>query len=663
MTAHAFEPSQVSTADWKSRIAAKSKTDLDLAEEILARHAIEAQSVIPRRRTITLTGIKLAGTKSGVVEDGSEVQEAKFSFDWGPLGPGLWVVASDRNARGKSSVLNVFKAALKGSFPGSIKPGVWRWLAEIEVGFKLDDVQHRVVATKPAGSDAVGPSGGFKARLERDDRGTWTTLASVDDGDAFESVMSDFFMQELGFEKFHAYQGSSDSKKTHGWPSMGSALFMSGAGPALFGSETADGLPLKLLQLFIGLPWISTYTAISTSLKQVNAESARLAEVSDQARGGIEASIGQLRKQRDDLIREKATLPDRAAIHLQLRDDDRNLATARRQRSELQGALLSLQNECAAASSAYDDARNLRRQLDDELSAGHVFRRLRPSTCPSCDADVHPAHEHGNCPLCGEKEKPESEEASARIESLREDERQAKEAKDRFAKEIANASAGMDDLDGQIAELEARIGRADSALTEAHKSAEIEGRITALTGGIDALEEALPPAPRKDASADAHILKAALDVTRECFDGMQQAILEHFSTRLREIATRIGVTNLTSVSVKSNQINIIQEDVQLTFSRLTQGEKLRFRIAAALAAVETAKWSGTGRHPGLIVLDSPAAEEMSGDDFGAVLASLQAVMEDQPDVQVVVSALMRPQISGAVSCDRMRYARGDDPLF
>ncbi|WP_166145977.1 hypothetical protein [Methylosinus sp. RM1] len=664
MTKRASIPPQVSTADWKSRIATKAGLGVEAVDEILTRHAIEPQSIMPRRRTITLTGLRLAGRKSGILEDGVEAPEADFSFRWGELGPGLWVVASDRNSKGKSSILNAFKAAIKGKFPGSIKKGVWRWLTELEVGLRLDDIQHRVIATKPAGSEAVGPDSGFEARLERSEHGAWASLISAKDAISFEQAISDFFMQELGFEKFQAYQASTDSKRSHGWPSMGSALFISGSGPALFGDETADGLPIRLLQLFIGLPWISTYSAISTCLKQVDAESARIADVSAKARSGIDAEIAALRRERDGLLEELATLPSRGDIHRRQREDDRRLVAAREKRSAALKLLAELQEDFQGASSGYDSARNLRMQIEDELAAGHVFRRLRPTTCPSCDAVVHAEeHDHGSCPLCGEKEKPESEEMSARIDALRSEETEAKKAKDSLDAEIRRSQALLRGVDSEITELEGRIGRAGAELVEAHKSAEIEGRIAALTGGIEALERALPPESKKVASTDARVLKAAQEVTRDCFDGTQQTILNHFSEKLREIASSVGAKNLKSVHVKANRIDIVQENAELTFSGLNPGERLRFRIAAALAAVETAKWSGAGRHPGLIVLDSPAAEEMSGDDFGAVLASLQTVLADQPDVQVIVGALMRQQIKDAVRCQRMRYARGDDYLF
>jgi hypothetical protein len=54
---------------------------------------------------------------------------------------------------------------------------------------------------------------------------------------------------------------------------------------------------------------------------------------------------------------------------------------------------------------------------------------------------------------------------------------------------------------------------------------------------------------------------------------------------------------------------------------------------------------------------------MSSEDFGAILTRLRAILAEQTDVQVIVGALMRPQLSSAVPSSQLLYASGDDHLF
>ena len=656
--------SSVTAAEWRAQIAEKAKAPPEEVDRILTNHGIEVQSIIPRRRTISLSSIQMIGTKSGVMKDGIEVPGSKFDFQWNDLGPGIWVIASDSNNSGKSSVLNAFKAAIKGKFPGAIKDDIWSWLSELCVEFKLDGVLHRVVVTKASGSKSTNAEGAFHARLDRNERGSWNAVNVADDGDAFENVMSDFFMQELGFEKFQAYQQATDSKNAHGWPAMGSALFITGAAPALFGEVLTDSLALRLLQLFIGLPWVSTYTTLQTNLKQIQAENGRISDASKRARASILAELEELTKQREILQAEKADLPDRVKIRRDQRETDLKLASAMEKRSRLRKQAIDLDEEFAAASSDYDLSRNMARQLEDEFAAGHVFRRLRPTTCPSCDEAVHVGeHDPGTCPLCGVKERVESDETPARIEAIRTDERRAKEARDKLGKERASIQRALEDVEASISDLESRLTASENALQDSRKSAELDEKVANLAGGIDALTRALPPESQVESSDDARILSVAAKVTEGCFHDLQVLILSHFSGELMRIASLVGVENLQSVDVRANRIDIFQGGTATTFGKLNPGERLRFRIAAALAAVETAKWSGAGRHPGLLILNSPAAHEMATDDFVGVLGGLQALLDEQPDVQVIVGALMRPQISRAVPDKRLKYAEGDSKLF
>ena len=657
--------SSVTAAEWRAHIAEKAKASPEEVDRVLAKHGIEVQSIIPRRRTISLASIRMVGTKSGVMKDGIEVPGSGFDFQWNDLGPGIWVIASDSNNVGKSSVLNAFKAAIKGKFPGAIKDDIWSWLSELSVEFKLDGVLHRVVVTKASGSKSTNEESAFHARLDRNERGSWSAVNVADDGDAFENVMSDFFMQELGFEKFQAYQQATDSKNAHGWPAMGSALFITGAAPALFGEVLTDSLALRLLQLFIGLPWVSTYTTLQTNLKQIQAENSRISDASKRARANILAEIEKLTKQREALQVEKAYMPDRLKIRRDQQETDIKLASALEKRSRLRKQAIDLDEEFAAASSEYDLSRNMARQLEDEFAAGNVFRRLRPTTCPSCDEAVHAGeHDPGTCPLCGVKERVESDETPARIEAIREDERRAKEARDKLGKERALIQRALEDVEASIKDLESRLTASENALQDSHKSAELDEKIANLAGGIDALTRALPPESQVESSDDdARILSVAVKVTEGCFHDLQALILSHFSGELMRIASLVGVENLQNVDVKANRIDIFQGGTATTFGKLNPGERLRFRIAAALAAVETAKWSGAGRHPGLLILNSPAAHEMATEDFVGVLAGLQTLLNEQPDVQVIVGALMRPQISQAVPRERLKYAEGDSKLF
>jgi hypothetical protein len=312
---------------------------------------------------------------------------------------------------------------------------------------------------------------------------------------------------------------------------------------------------------------------------------------------------------------------------------------------------------------AFDESRNELQQVKDETSAGYVFRKLRPTSCPSCDAVVKVGKsqaESHSCTLCGQEPSVQDEDLGQRLDQLKEQVGQAGLAKASLEHAAASKTEEITSLKAKLQAAERRRDGALAILNAEDRSAAVENRLIGINARIQELNDYLPEEPKQTSSADARILKDAVQVTKECFEGMQTSMLKYFSERLFKIAVAIGVENLQSVDVKLSKISIRQGNTDTTFTKLNDGEKLRFRTAAALAAVETAKWSGVGRHPGFIVLDSPAAQEMSEDDFASLLANLTSVLETNLDMQIIVGAVMRPKILDVVSCSGMEYAKGED---
>ena len=659
---------QVTQQEWIGRIAEKAGTDVSAVEAVLARFGVTVQSVAPRRRSMTLSSVRLCGKKTGLVEaDHHDIPDQSFDYEWKGLGGGLWVVASDGNSAGKSSILNAFKAAIKGKFPGNLKPDVWKWLALAEVTFVLDRVPYRVVVRKPSGSERPFGDAGFSASLERCDQEAWTTIFATESGDGFENAISDFFMQELGFEKFHAYQSKSDTTRQHGWPAMGSALFLTGPADALFGDEVTDGLAIRLLQLFIGLPWVSTNSAVSAALKQVEAETERVVKASATSRETVLGRIAVLRTEREQQVQLQRTLPDRTKALSALRLAEKSLVQALQDVATEERLLASATADQQAAQDAWLEDRNRLQQLADDRSAGYAFRSLRPKSCPSCDAAVvakveAPADGH-TCLLCGHAAEPADDEAAELTRDLQEQVAEATQAKSLAEKNIREITVRLSKAREKGDVSDGARASAIAILSGDDVGDDVERKLIGIDARLAELETSLPPsAPLATSSAQA-VLKAALEITEPLIKTMQAEVLQFFSERLFDIAAAIGVENLRSVEVKPNRVDIVQGDTNLTFTKLNQGEKLRFRTAAALAAVETAKWAGVGRHPGFIVLDSPGSQEMATDDFSALLTSLMGVLDRHPDVQVIVGAVMRPEILGCVPSERLEYAEGDRRLF
>jgi energy-coupling factor transporter ATP-binding protein EcfA2 len=172
------------------------------------------------------------------------------------------------------------------------------------------------------------------------------------------------------------------------------------------------------------------------------------------------------------------------------------------------------------------------------------------------------------------------------------------------------------------------------------------------------------PTPADTGTDDEPVLKEAEKITKALFDEMQRDILKEVSDELNRLSQRFGVKNVEKMEWSPNNVlTIIQGKTKTTFSELAPGEKLRVRIAAALAVIEVSRRRHFGRHPGLLVLDSPAAQEMTAADFASLMASVQDALNQAEDIQIIVGAVARPELLDVVPFGQRRHAEGDATLF
>ena len=75
------------------------------------------------------------------------------------------------------------------------------------------------------------------------------------------------------------------------------------------------------------------------------------------------------------------------------------------------------------------------------------------------------------------------------------------------------------------------------------------------------------------------------------------------------------------------------------------------------------KRRGHGRHPGLLIIDSPASEEVVNEDFEQMLDSVSSAAKDIGGVQVIIGTIARKPVEAVVSSEHRLHAKGDEYLF
>jgi hypothetical protein len=254
----------IKKTDWLTAIATQAGVDVRRVEEVLAARRIQPSPVPASPRRLLLKKISFSGEKDGVADPGP------FEFLWNDLDCGLWGMVTESNLKGKSSVIEVVRWLLRGRPSSNLQEDVKRWITRASLRFQLDEIVYEIRAET---------TGGVRGTLVRIEANTDRKLASFARDSEFEAVMSDFFMREFSLESVTNWRdgsGEDEGKAVlHGWPALSGVMFIGTDYSSLLGDMPANtGVPIRLMQMYLGLPWISTLTAAQTVQKEVASEQA-----------------------------------------------------------------------------------------------------------------------------------------------------------------------------------------------------------------------------------------------------------------------------------------------------------------------------------------------------------------------------------------------------
>lgn len=638
---------------WLEAVAEKAGVRPAEAELALRKRGIVAERPLRPARSLTIRRIAFKGEKRGTAQ-------GTIDFDWSELTAGVWAVTSQRNLRGKSSVLEILLWALRGT-PKGLQDDVRRWLTWVCVEFDVDDQRH---AVEFAVEERV-PRGSLVRRRASGDTDELDRFMS-DEG--FEAAMARFMMNTLDLDPITAMQGKEDERQIveHGWAALSGGLYFGGDHKQLLGDVQMSGLPARMLQMYIGMPWATTVMKASTAKRELDQEVEKASKAASAA--AKEAEAARTRIGRDLQAAQKALEGFAPATGTAVELERLAGEVARLSPIDFDLAQRFARAEAEAADLerlATADERALR-DLRENIVATQFFNGLQPICCPRCETRVSSERLKRestdlNCSLCAE-EIPidEMEGASDELDAI---EQRFEAAKAASARAQANVKALRAQSKASGTELEkarqALAKAAASATFEQRRKAELE--VARLEGALKERQTAAPPAT---VSPDVALVTAALNEAKKVYEAGRGDILERLNTEILALGQRLGVQMLEEVKLNTNATLLLTKGGEPTsFSKVTAGERLRLRIATAVALLRVGQERGLGRHPGLLIVDSPAAEEVSPDDLTAVLSELQAISRETQGLQIIIGSANASAIVDQLGERWCRPAMGDDYLW
>ena len=625
-----------------------------------------------RVHRLQVTGTKHYSETPGEETQPAEMKTAPINLDWAPRN-GVNGVGSEANLRGKSSVLHLTMWALTGR--SHLQADVVSWVDHVKAEFHVDGVplyvEFDVNDGVPVGKvEQQRPSGGR------------TVLGTFTGEGEFESVMGSVILERLRLDAISVFSKGVETE--HTWPSYAAALTVHADKlDPIVGNENT--LKTRILQMFVGTSWAAVDAQVATALNSLTFEQD---ERKAQRQAAASVTTVALEQAEDRVAAAKKVLeefdPDEPDV-----DTVFALASAASERArEAHDLSMQLKTADSAASEvrAQLRAEELHQQAAvEDAVARRLFNGMTPTVCPRCatkvDAERYAAepttHE---CSLCLHEldldehmESSEPKAGGSGTEDATEDEIDAgaEEVVDpvkalRVA--LAEAEQGVSTLREKHLAAEARRREAeDAAIKGGERIDSARGRLRAelelarAQSALDTLRDAVtdqPVAPATD--EELIVLRAASDLTKKWVRDDQGPLLESVSDGIAALARRFGSTNITSVKLKGNgNMDVVKGGANTTYSGLTNGEKLRIKLAAVIALIQLGHRDGVGRHPGLLFVDSPAAEEIPEADLRIMLESMTTVAEET-DLQIVVATTHGRMLSDVLPKANLLVATGTD---
>lgn len=605
-------------------------------------------------------------------DEGDEVEnvprvEIPFSWTWEPPA-GVNGVGSGRNLRGKSTVLNVIMWALTGRC-ANFQVDNKKWIRRVEVDWLIGTETVRVEFDAVNGH-AVGTvgvvAGSEPPRL----------LGRFDGEEEFEGVMGSVMMTRLRLVEIPMW--TKDREVVHRWPAYASAFAVRAEQlDPVVGNVSVLGV--RMLQMFIGTDWGPALAATQAALNERKAERSA---AESKAQAADQAVSEQRKKAQATVDRLNAAMkaidtgtPDAAKLH-----------SASATATKLAHEVHLLERSAMEADSQLDTVRLQLRaakarnhtQLEDAL-ATRFFHQMRPTVCPRCTSTIT-AEQHAaetdkhECSLCSKGLDLEEVDAATTsgtggstvaeddvpVDEVHALEAAFAEAKDRI--EALNAEIAT--KKEQLVSAEAQGVAAIRQVTAAEERRALELDLARAEGALGALSGA--SGPLFDDSVDTtawEVLTAASTVLSKWVREQQDPLLKNISADIEALAVGFGADSLSNIKLGGGgRLDVTKGGERTTYSTLTPGEKLRVKIATAVALIKHGYVAAIGRHPGFLVLDSPAAEEMPEEDLAVLIAALADVAR-QADMQIFVGTRTTGPLVDYLPEANRRLVIGDDYLW
>lgn len=583
---------------------------------------------------------------NGIKKDGSKIDfEHKFKG-------GINFIIAD-NLKGKSSILKIITFALTGN--NKLEKDIKDWIKEILLNIKIGNNDYAIyIDCRQRSLDGrlLSTHVNSISEIEKyNDR-----IVISEKGKNFATDIEMFFFKQFSYYPLQWTQKSSNKQSNDlitsnaSWKTYFKSIYLesSDSNSLMYGSQSQ-----KLFQMLLGLQL--TYPINKLSIKQDQLEHSIINEKEYISRNSNIEDIDELKA---DLLKLSTEISSKSNRH----EDSRNIDLSqeyskliselniiekhelelRKKLKELNDTKVKTINDNQIKKQELNELNSnknhLKKKINDikeYIEIGSLFSNLDISICPACDKEVKPSMNQHSCTLCGE-----SIDESAYIID-----------KELFTSKIVQHEESIQLLNSNISVIEDDISKSakeladiDDKLIEIKNDNKYEGRINKLFEEIETIQKELITVSKtkldiaiekeklikeqaiieykisiyeEDKSQRLSTMEKKLELYKKAIENLKESrlnnssqILKDFSELILNEIHKLGLTSISKVNVTDNfDIKFIKNDLLVTFNDITDGEKLRSKLAFYLGLIQLDITKSFGRHTKYLMIDSPSKEE------------------------------------------------------
>lgn len=487
-----------------------------------------------------------------------------------------------------------------------------------------------------------------------------------------------------------------------------------------FDTEKFGAQGKKIFEMILGLPLTYPINMLNVQRDRVSEKIGQIKLVDKSKIDTTRSTKERLEKRYQEVLREleltkkntEINFDERPLIEEYTKIQDRVNQIRIKQRTVTD----SYQSEKAKLIPVEEEIRNLesdKHKIDAEIiklkkqelnlelykQSKSFFSNLDIKTCPHCELQVSDAkkeneRDHHICSLCGEEsteQKVDESEILQKVNQIKQEIIGHNDRLENISNTISNEETIIKKLKKSIADYYGKMISIPSIDSDNKRLREIENEIALINKERENYKN---PIEKKDqlmkeeavlnfqleeikkvelnaVSEELVILnlkKTILDYALSALERKRIILNKDILGKLEQLilneVNAFGLKSITQIEISDRyELIFTQNDVPIGFNDLTEGEKLRVKLAFYLSLIQLDIEHSLGRHPRFLIFDSPGSEEMVPkhlQGLSDIFKNINDRFKDQ--LQIFVGSALR-EFSQITDKDRTFIKNEDEFVF